>query len=273
MFGQGDTICRCAYTQGNLVLAPPTVGRICLSTVYSSSQKQTWKWGFWTLFLCIHLQSLVSHKSRLERDKEAALASKAYEKSDRRPQQCKVPSDKVKLHLTKMTAINLTLTSLQTLLSYTGSSVCLHGLLIPCSYSWSKLNGYENRQDGYLHSSSWNGYKVHVTRLNPNQMCHIGIGAYGQSFKSFLQDLGSILIKHKSKLEVEKEKAKAANQPANESQPRYMRSTVASRYATQANKGSLEDSLTVHRSRLERERDAARRDPKPRLRAKVPLIC
>ena len=83
-----------------------------------------------------------------------------------------------------------------------------------------------------------------------------------------LQGLG-LLVKHKSRLELEKEKAKSGSHASNSIQPGYMRSTAAFRHATQANTGPLEESLVVHKSRLERERDAAIDAPRSRVKAKV----
>ena len=75
-----------------------------------------------------------------------------------------------------------------------------------------------------------------------------------------------VLRKHKSKLELEKEKAAAHSQ--NSALPGYMRPTAASRHAA-AQGTSLADSLQVHKSRLEKEREAALEAGHPRGRAKV----
>lgn len=77
-----------------------------------------------------------------------------------------------------------------------------------------------------------------------------------------------MLRKHKSRLELEKEKA-LANKQSN-ALPRYMRPTAASRHAA-AQGTSLADSLLVHKSRLEREKEAALEAAHPRGKAKVSL--
>ena len=78
-----------------------------------------------------------------------------------------------------------------------------------------------------------------------------------------VQGLAQVLTKHKSRLQLEKEAAAdaaaaAKPAPARESQlPSYMRPTAAFRHAT-SDTSSLGENLVVHRSRLERDRDAAK---------------
>ena len=79
-----------------------------------------------------------------------------------------------------------------------------------------------------------------------------------------------MLRKHKSRLELEKEKASANKQAS--ALPGYMRPTAASRHAaTQA--GSLADSLQIHKSRLEKDKEAALEAANPRGKPKVRLQC
>ena len=75
-----------------------------------------------------------------------------------------------------------------------------------------------------------------------------------------------VLLKHKSRLELEKEKA-LANKQSN-SLPGYMRPTAASRHAA-AQGISLADSLQVHKSRLEKDKEAAMEAAQPRGKGKV----
>ena len=78
-----------------------------------------------------------------------------------------------------------------------------------------------------------------------------------------MQGLAQVLTKHKSRLQLEKEAAKdavaaAKPAPSKENQlPSYMRPTAAFRHATSDTSG-LGENLVVHRSRLERDRDAAK---------------
>ena len=76
-----------------------------------------------------------------------------------------------------------------------------------------------------------------------------------------------MLVKHKHRLEAEKERALAGRQT--EAMPGYMRPTAASRHAAVHGGSSLGESLVVHKSRLERERDAAMEAAKPRPKARV----
>ena len=78
-----------------------------------------------------------------------------------------------------------------------------------------------------------------------------------------MQGLAQVLTKHKPRLQLETEAAKDAAAAAKlaaskESQlPSYMRPTAAFRHAT-SDTSSLGENLVVHRSRLERDRDAAK---------------
>lgn len=80
-----------------------------------------------------------------------------------------------------------------------------------------------------------------------------------------------MLLKHKSRLEQEKEKALQAKQAGKSDTavtPGYMKATAASRHAA-AHGSSLAESLLLHKSRLEREREAAIEAAKPRTKARV----